>query len=62
MLTKAAAGTSPLLENALPVSKEKERYLSRTRPSWLPPKCPKEEAKHWREYERMMAQLAGQKV
>ena len=38
----------------LPVSKEKERVLSRTRPSWLPPKSQKEEKKHLREYQRMM--------
>ena len=38
----------------LPVSKEKEKVLSRTRPSWLPPKSQKEEKKHLREYQRMM--------
>ncbi|KAL8819457.1 MAG: hypothetical protein Q9223_002115 [Gallowayella weberi] len=38
----------------LPVSKEKERVLSRTRPSWLPPKDQKEEKKHLKEYQRMM--------
>ncbi|KAL9603335.1 MAG: hypothetical protein Q9219_001197 [cf. Caloplaca sp. 3 TL-2023] len=38
----------------LPVSKEKEKVLSRTRPSWLPPKDQKEEKKHLREYQRMM--------
>ena len=37
-----------------PASKEKERYLTRTRPSWLPPKCPKEERKHMKEYQRMI--------
>lgn len=39
----------------LPVSKEKEMHLSRTRPSWLPPKDKKEEQKHLKEYKRMMA-------
>ena len=38
----------------LPISKEKEKVLSRTRPSWLPPKNQKEEKKHLREYQRMM--------
>lgn len=38
----------------LPISKEKERVLSRTRPSWLPPKSQKEEKKHLKEYQRMM--------
>jgi hypothetical protein len=39
----------------MPISKEKEAVLSRTRPSWLPPKDPKEEQKHLREYQQMMA-------
>lgn len=39
----------------LPISKEKEKVLTRTRPSWLPPKDPKEEKKHIKEYQRMMA-------
>ena len=38
----------------LPISKEKEKVLSRTRPSWLPPKSRKEEKKHLKEYQRMM--------
>ncbi|KAL8690403.1 MAG: hypothetical protein Q9218_004145 [Villophora microphyllina] len=38
----------------LPISKEKEKVLSRTRPSWLPPKNQKEEKKHLKEYQRMM--------
>lgn len=42
----------------LPVSKEKEAVLSRTRPSWLPPKNPAEERKHVREYQKMMAASA----
>jgi Rab-GTPase-TBC domain/SBE2, cell-wall formation len=39
----------------MPISKEKEAILSRTRPSWLPPKDPKEEKRHLREYQQMMA-------
>ena len=39
----------------LPISKEKEKVLTRTRPSWLPPKDPKEEKRHLKEYQRMMA-------
>ncbi|KAL1900739.1 hypothetical protein Cpir12675_000876 [Ceratocystis pirilliformis] len=39
----------------LPVSKEKEAVLSRTRPSWLPPKDPNEEKRHLKEYQKMMA-------
>ena len=38
----------------LPISKEKEKVMSRTRPSWLPPKSQKEEKKHLKEYQRMM--------
>lgn len=38
----------------MPTSKEKEAVLSRTRPSWLPPKDPREEKKHLLEYQRMM--------
>ena len=38
----------------LPISKEKEKVLTRTRPSWLPPKSQKEEKKHLKEYQRMM--------
>jgi hypothetical protein len=40
----------------LPISKEKEAVLSRTRPSWLPPKNPAEERRHLKEYQKMMAQ------
>jgi hypothetical protein len=40
----------------LPISREKEKVLTRTRPSWLPPKDQKEEKKHLREYKQMMAQ------
>jgi hypothetical protein len=44
-----------LMIDPLPVSKEKEKFLTRTRPSWLPPKDPEEEKKHLREYQKMMA-------
>lgn len=44
----------PLID-PLAISKEKEKVLSRTRPSWLPPKDPKEEKKHLKEYQTMMA-------
>ncbi|MCJ1247011.1 hypothetical protein MMC30_004222 [Trapelia coarctata] len=43
-----------IMIDPLPVSKEKEKVLSRTRPSWLPPKDKKEERKHLKEYQRMM--------
>ena len=46
---------SNIMIDPLPPSKEKEKILSRTRPSWLPPKDPKEERKHLKEYQRMMA-------
>lgn len=57
--TKSSVELPPLRVNnimidPLPISKEKERVLSRTRPSWLPPKDQKEEKKHLREYQRMM--------
>lgn len=44
-----------ILIDPMPLSKEKEAVLTRTRPSWLPPKDPKEEKRHLREYQRMMA-------
>jgi Rab-GTPase-TBC domain len=44
-----------LLIDPLPISKEKEKFLTRTRPSWLPPKDPEEEKRHLREYQKMMA-------
>ncbi|TID27303.1 TBC domain-containing protein [Venturia nashicola] len=44
-----------LLIDPLPISKEKEKHLTRTRPSWLPPKDPEEEKRHLREYQKMMA-------
>ena len=43
----------------VPISKEKESVLSRTRPSWLPPKSPEEEARHLLEYKKMMALAAS---
>jgi hypothetical protein len=43
-----------IMIDPLPISKEKEAVLSRTRPSWLPPKNPSEERRHLREYQRMM--------
>ncbi|KKK17602.1 hypothetical protein ARAM_003228 [Aspergillus rambellii] len=47
---------SNVMIDPLPISKEKEKVLSRTRPSWLPPKDQKEERKHLKEYQKMMAQ------
>ncbi|KAK5076270.1 hypothetical protein LTR64_006252 [Lithohypha guttulata] len=38
----------------MPSSKEKEAVLSRTRPSWLPPKDPREEKRHLAQYKQMM--------
>ena len=46
---------SNIMIDPLPISKEKERVLSRTRPSWLPPKDKTEEKKHLKEYKQMMA-------
>ncbi|KAL8831586.1 MAG: hypothetical protein Q9170_005227 [Blastenia crenularia] len=43
-----------IMIDPLPISREKEKVLSRTRPSWLPPKDQKEEKKHLKEYQRMM--------
>lgn len=43
-----------IMIDPLPISKEKEAVLSRTRPSWLPPKDPAEERRHLREYQKMM--------
>jgi hypothetical protein len=43
----------------VPISKEKESVLSRTRPSWLPPKSPEEEARHLQEYKKMMTMAAS---
>lgn len=47
-----------IMIDPLPISKEKEAVLTRTRPSWLPPKCQKEEKKHMKEWEQMMARAA----
>ena len=47
-----------IMIDPLPISKEKEAVLSRTRPSWLPPKDPAEERRHLREYQKMIAQSA----
>ncbi|PFH60013.1 hypothetical protein XA68_11566 [Ophiocordyceps unilateralis] len=47
-----------IMIDPLPISKEKEAVLSRTRPSWLPPKDPSEEKRHLREYQEMMAASA----
>lgn len=44
-----------ILIDPMPLSKEKKAVLTRTRPSWLPPKDPKEEKRHLKEYQRMMA-------
>jgi len=46
---------SNIMIDPLPISKEKEKVLTRTRPSWLPPKDQKEEKKHLKEYKQMMA-------
>ncbi|PSN65565.1 hypothetical protein BS50DRAFT_61899 [Corynespora cassiicola Philippines] len=48
--------SDPLIDPFKP-SAEKEKYLSRTRPSWLPPKDPKEEKKHLKEYQKMLARI-----
>ncbi|PHH88352.1 hypothetical protein CDD83_7638 [Cordyceps sp. RAO-2017] len=47
-----------IMVDPLPISREKEAVLSRTRPSWLPPKDPNEERRHLREYQKMMAASA----
>ncbi|TKA71880.1 hypothetical protein B0A55_06334 [Friedmanniomyces simplex] len=47
-----------IMIDPLPISKEKEAVLTRTRPSWLPPKNQKEEKKHVKEWEQMMARAA----
>lgn len=47
-----------IMIDPLPISKEKEAVLSRTRPSWLPPKDPAEERRHLKEYQAMMASSA----
>jgi hypothetical protein len=64
--TKASVELPPLqvsngIIDPLPISKEKEAVLSRTRPSWLPPKSKEEEKRHLKEYQKMMrrSQEAG---
>ncbi|KAL4893305.1 hypothetical protein BDV59DRAFT_178000 [Aspergillus ambiguus] len=47
---------SNIMIDPLPISKEKEKVLTRTRPSWLPPKDQKEERRHLKEYKKMMEQ------
>lgn len=47
-----------IMIDPLPISKEKEAVLTRTRPSWLPPKSQKEEKRHVKEWEQMMARAA----
>ncbi len=49
---------SNIMIDPLPISKEKEAVLSRTRPSWLPPKDPAEEKRHLKEYQMMMVRSA----
>jgi hypothetical protein len=46
---------SNVMIDPLPISKEKEAVLTRTRPSWLPPKSQKEERRHLKEYQKIMA-------
>ncbi|OBT79704.1 hypothetical protein VF21_01434 [Pseudogymnoascus sp. 05NY08] len=58
--SKSVMSELPLRRNdvmidPLPISKEKMAVLSRTRPSWLPPKDPLEERRHLKEYQKMMA-------
>ena len=47
-----------IMIDPLPISKEKEAVLTRTRPSWLPPKDQKEDSRHMREWEQMMSRAA----
>ncbi|TVY31596.1 TBC1 domain family member [Lachnellula subtilissima] len=46
---------NPPIRSAAEKGRKKEAVLSRTRPSWLPPKDPAEEKRHLKEYQRMMA-------
>lgn len=48
--------SDPLIDPFQP-SAEKEKHLSRTRPSWLPPKDPREEQRHLREYKKIQARV-----
>ncbi|KAI5795083.1 rab-GTPase-TBC domain-containing protein [Geopyxis carbonaria] len=57
--TKSVVELPPLqttngMIDPLPISKEKQAVLSRTRPSWLPPKSKEEEKRHLKEYQRIM--------
>jgi hypothetical protein len=56
--TVPPAPTSDLTIDPIPISKEKEAVLTRTRPSWLPPKSKKEEKRHLKEFQQMMARAA----
>ncbi|KAF2652083.1 hypothetical protein K491DRAFT_605649 [Lophiostoma macrostomum CBS 122681] len=49
--------SDPLIDPFQP-SAEKEKHLSRTRPSWLPPKDPREEKKHLKEWAKMQTRIA----
>lgn len=42
------------IDDVVPISKEKAEFLSRTRPSFLPPKSKEEELKHLLQYKEMM--------
>lgn len=55
VISLPAVRKDEIAADPLPISKEKEAVLSRTRPSWLPPKSQKEERKHLKEFQRMMA-------
>ncbi|WPH03796.1 Hypothetical protein R9X50_00667900 [Acrodontium crateriforme] len=55
ILEMAQMQKGSIMIDPLPISKEKEAVLTRTRPSWLPPKCQKEERKHMKQWEQMMA-------
>ena len=56
--TVPAVQKGSIMIDPLPISKEKEAVLTRTRPSWLPPKSKREEKKHLREFQQMMARAA----
>lgn len=47
-----------VMMDPLPISKEKDKVLTKTRPSWLPPKCQKEERRHLKAYQNMMSMAA----
>lgn len=54
-----ALQNNKVMLDAMPISKEKELVLTKTRPSWLPPKDPREEKKHLKEYRRLMLAAAA---